>query len=97
MALVWATSVFTVVLGHQPLNVNLRATSADDDEIPALSATSGISLKDRLCWQNLAKSSLFMWIYTAPVFRVPWNRYDDLEGKFVQAQKSQRIMARVSF
>ena len=28
MALVWATSVFTVFLGHQPLNMNLRATSA---------------------------------------------------------------------
>jgi hypothetical protein len=27
MAFVWATSVFTVVLGHQPLNVKLRATS----------------------------------------------------------------------
>ena len=27
-ALVWAPSVFTVVLGHQPINVNLRATSA---------------------------------------------------------------------
>jgi hypothetical protein len=28
MLLVWATSVFTVGLGHQTLYVNIRATSA---------------------------------------------------------------------
>jgi hypothetical protein len=49
MALVWATSVFTVFVGHQPLlNMNLRATTAYQCQIPAFSATSGISLRDRL-------------------------------------------------